>query len=196
MGRVSKVLAIALFLAASGPAQAALAPNGDTVWVITTDTLFVTVETTPSDVVTMTLTHRSDGGSISAFGMGGVIGSNYYAAQAVFDVNSYYGFMRLGVPPASPIPTDVGVSLTDDDSLAFAGLPAPGPPPVNPPPLSLFEQATVSYPSLLCGGHDLSICQLTRITEQIRVLPENRVTTLLLGPLALLALRRKRAPEA
>src|SRR5262249_54164310 len=145
--------------------------------------------------VSMTLTERSTGASISADALAGASGG-HFAAQAVYDSAAYYAFLGLPFRPDVTTDSDVLVDLTDSDGLAFAGIALGDPLPVSPPPLALFESASVSLASYQCGGPNLEICTLTRISQPITALPEPAVTGLVLASLSLLALRKKRAPEA
>ena len=195
-------IGLAAFWLCTGSAFAALAPNGDTVWTLATDRLGAAIETTPGGISSITLTDLVSGGSISSFGMVGVLGPGSYAAQFTFDPLAYYGFLGLPFRPDVTTQTDVAINLTDDEDLAFAGLPFGSPPPVNPPALALFESAKVSFPSYSCGGHDLENCLPIRVVQDIRTLPEpDPVWLLLAAPGLLVALagarmKRKRAPEA
>jgi hypothetical protein len=190
------VLLLSLFLPGTG--HSALLPDGTVRWTVSTSeydvTLLVIAGSSPALGGEMIVTRRSTGEQLTSLLNGGIVNdvNDSFFAELFFLPNpqQYWDFLHKAPPPVgSSIYPGVVVSLVDTDGVAFDGV-TNGRPPADPPPLALFETATLSLSSYFCT----TLCQGTSIDQQITALPEPAVAGMLLGPLALLA-RRKRPTD-
>lgn len=192
-------LAVLLIGAASpGESRAALLPSGDAIWTFAATNYTGSIVFTPGSTGgTMTLTSLSTHLTVSAAGVpaayvvdGPHTGSDTFTSEAFFDPASFYPFFGGTDPGPGYMSPWVDVYLTDANGTVFDGMTSA---PVDPPPLSAFEGATLVF-HYYGEVPDFGIVSRT-FFENLTTLPEPSLVWLALAPL-LIAVTRRRAPEA